>query len=101
MCRRAHSLAVRDPGSCSSAWSGQMGPAALTTAPMLFSNHCGHEMKESCFSMLPGVVMGRGLVGNEKEEEGRIHALVQVPVKPWFEARGDTPQAVKGRHFFS
>lgn len=51
--------------------------------------------------MLPGVVMGRGLAGNEKEEEGRIRALIHVPVKPWFEAQGDTPQAVKGRHFFS
>lgn len=34
-----------------------------------------------------------------REAEGSIHALVQLPVKPWFEAQ--VPQAVKGRHFFS
>lgn len=98
MCKRSHSLAVRDPGSCSSAYSGQVGPAALTTAPAAIFKPLWTAVKWNNPVSQCNLVVSwtEGCQGGRRRDSCFSPASCTAVV--W--GTGNTPQAVKGRSFF-
>lgn len=112
---------------CAAWWAGE-GFARVDVQKVLFSccerswflliclvwmdgTSCSHHCPCCCFQTTVGMKWknpvsqcylvlswAEGCRGMRRKAEGRIHALVQVP---WFETQANTPQAIKGRHFFS